>query len=83
MLGEGEGMWGEWLGEGEGDDPNSFYVVNPKANYDGLEKVDDPTLNTESEIVSTENETEDDLVVNEEGQYVRSSTNIIEMGQDP
>lgn len=84
MLGEGEGMWGEWLGEGEGDDPNVFYIVNPKANYDGLEKVDDPNLNTESEVVTTtENETEDDLVVNEEGQYVPSSTSIIESGQDP
>lgn len=78
LLGESGMGEGEWLGEGEDGDATSFYPVNPTVNYDGLEQVDeDPNIYADepSEMLTTENdETEDDLVVNEEGQYVPGSS---------
>ncbi|CAL8095992.1 unnamed protein product [Orchesella dallaii] len=67
------GEFGEWMGEGE-DDNRNFYPINPTVDYDGLEKVDDGIVNlSEGEPgMYTENETEDDLIVNEEGKYVRN-----------
>jgi len=69
------GESGEWFGEGEGegeDDDRSFYPINPTVDYDGLEKVDDGNAWSEGEPGATENETEDDLEVNEEGKYVHN-----------